>query len=211
VPEDLYETAEVSEARHAAVERSETAEAFEAEERMMEEPSGRHMRREEADHEDQAVRHMRSGEAAPEVSDAIPPHSYANEEIREESVREVPPAAAEDTGSTDGYAAEETDLGYDIAFNTTIGCLVTNARLSKVQANKLASILHDAYARAVKPVHSTIDGDTIFVLASGKYEVNFDAFAALATDVMQYAVIDGAASAKSAYGLPSARDLHDRR
>ncbi len=99
------------------------------------------------------------------------------------------------------------ELGYDIPFNTTIGCLVTNAKLTKPQANKLASILHDAYARAIKPVHSSVDGDTIFVLASGKVDVNFDAFAALATDIMQYAIINAATSSKSAYGLPAAADM----
>ena len=98
-------------------------------------------------------------------------------------------------------------MGYDIVFNTTISCLITNADLTKSQANKLASILHDAYARAIKPVHGTLDGDTVFVLATGKQQVNFDAFAALATDVMQYAIIDGAMSAESAYGIPAARDM----
>jgi len=99
------------------------------------------------------------------------------------------------------------EMGYDIAFNTTISCLITNADLTKSHANKLASILHNAYATAIKPVHGTLDGDTVFVLASGKQKVNFDAFAALATDVMQYAIIDGATSAKGAYGLPAARDI----
>ena len=102
---------------------------------------------------------------------------------------------------------EKADLGYDIPFNTTIACLITNAVLTKPQANKLASILHDAYARAIKPVHSSLDGDTIFVLSTCRYEVNFDAFAALATDVMQYAVIDGALAAEGAYGLPASRDI----
>jgi L-aminopeptidase/D-esterase-like protein len=99
------------------------------------------------------------------------------------------------------------EMGYDIPFNTTLGCLITNAKLTKAQANKLASILHDAYARAIKPVHSTQDGDTVFVLASGRQEVNFDAFAALATDVMQYAIINSVTSAKAAYGLPSANEI----
>lgn len=101
----------------------------------------------------------------------------------------------------------EQDMGYDITFNTTISCLITNAKLTKAQCNKLASILHDGYARAIKPVHSTRDGDTIFVMAAGEKEVNFDAFAALATDILQYSVIDGAISAKSAYGLPAAADF----
>jgi len=148
------------------------------------EPSGRHMRREEP--------------AMPDgyEEDAPDAETQAIEEFPDES--------------EDAYA-EDGDLGYDIPFNTTIGCLITNAKLTKAQANKLASILHDAYARAIKPVHSTLDGDTVFVLASGRQEVNFDAFAALATDVMQYAIIDAAMSARSAYGLPSASDLAARR
>ena len=102
---------------------------------------------------------------------------------------------------------EKADMGYDLPFNTTIACLITNAKLTKSQANKLASILHDAFARAIKPVHSTFDGDTIFVMSTCKQDVNFDAFAALATDVMQYAIIDGATSAEGAFGLPAARDM----
>lgn len=105
------------------------------------------------------------------------------------------------------FVEDAPEMGYDIPFNTTLGCLITNAKLTKSQANKLATILHDAYARAIKPVHSTQDGDTIFVLASGKQEVNFDAFAALATDVMQYAIINSVTSAKAAYGLPSANEI----
>lgn len=90
------------------------------------------------------------------------------------------------------------------SMNTTISVLITNARLTKPQANKLASILHDGYARAIKPVHSSLDGDTIFVMCSGEVDVHFDAFAALATDMMQYAIIDAALSAEDAYGLRSA-------
>ncbi len=118
-------------------------------------------------------------------------------ETETESINQTPIAEFDD----------DDDQGYDIAFNTTIGCLITNAKFTKAQANKLASILHDAYARAIKPVHSTMDGDTIFVLTTAEQEVNFDAFAALATDVMQYAIIDAATSAKSAYGLPAACDI----
>ena len=116
-------------------------------------------------------------------------------------------------GAEDEYVLSEEDrldMGYDIPFNTTISCLITNAVLTKSQANKLASILHDAYARAIKPVHGTLDGDTIFVMSTCEKEVNFDAFAALATDVMQYAIIDGASSATGAYGLPAARDIIHR-
>lgn len=119
-------------------------------------------------------------------------------ETAEETVEEV---------VEEPVALTREEMGYDIVFNTTISCLITNAELTKSQANKLASILHDAYARAIKPVHGTLDGDTVFVLATGEQKVNFDAFAALATDVMQYAIIDGAMSAEGAFGLPAAVDM----
>lgn len=118
----------------------------------------------------------------------------------------VEPAPAETVEPAEPKNVPE-DMGYDITFNTTISCLITNAKLTKAQCNKLASILHDGYARAIKPVHSTMDGDTIFVMTTGEKDVNFDAFAALATDIVQYSVIDGAISAESAYGLPAAREF----
>lgn len=128
----------------------------------------------------------------PEVLDA--PETA---EVIQEPVPEEVPAVNE----------ESEDMGYGITFNTTISCLITNAKLTKAQCNKLASILHDGYARAIKPVHSTMDGDTIFVMTTGEKDVNFDAFAALATDIVQYSVIDGAISVESAYGLPAAREF----
>lgn len=128
----------------------------------------------------------------PEVLDA--PETA---EVIQEPVPEEVPAVNE----------ESEDMGYGITFNTTISCLITNAKLTKAQCNKLASILHDGYARAIKPVHSTMDGDTIFVMTTGEKDVNFDAFAALATDIVQYSVIDGAIAAESAYGLPAAREF----
>ena len=99
----------------------------------------------------------------------------------------------------------------DMIFNTTISCLITNAKLTKVQANKLASILHDAYARAIKPVHSSLDGDTIFVMTTGKVEADFDSLAALSTDILQYAIINSARNAEPAYGLKSASSFENNR
>ena len=146
----------------------------------------------EAPAEEEIVADLDSAETTEEEFVAVEKEETAEEEAAEEE----PPREL-----------TREEQGYNIAFNTTISCLITNASLTKSQANKLASILHDAYARAIKPVHGTLDGDTVFVLATGKQPVNFDAFAALATDVMQYAIIDGATSAKGAYGLPAARDM----
>lgn len=128
-------------------------------------------------------------------------------EVIQEQVPEEAPAVREEPEETSAANEESEDMGYGITFNTTISCLITNAKLTKAQCNKLASILHDGYARAIKPVHSTMDGDTIFVMTTGEKAVNFDAFAALATDIVQYSVIDGAIAAESAYGLPAAREF----
>jgi len=91
--------------------------------------------------------------------------------------------------------------------NTTLGCLVTNAKLTKDQANKLAGITHNGYAKAITPVHTSADGDTIFTMATGEVEVAADPLGALATEVMARAINNAVKSAKPAYGLKAASDL----
>lgn len=59
--------------------------------------------------------------------------------------------------------------------NTTIGCVAVDCKLSKEQANRLADVAHDGLARTIRPVHTQMDGDTMFALATGRVnnEVNF--------------------------------------
>jgi L-aminopeptidase/D-esterase-like protein len=59
--------------------------------------------------------------------------------------------------------------------NTTLGVIATDARLTKVQANRLASVAHDGLARAINPVHTMSDGDTLFALATGRVALEGDA------------------------------------
>jgi L-aminopeptidase/D-esterase-like protein len=73
--------------------------------------------------------------------------------------------------------------------NTTIGCILTNAVLTKEQANKLADIAHDGYAQAIKPVHTTFDGDTIFAMASCERKGEFIQICAAATECMRRAIV----------------------
>ena len=91
--------------------------------------------------------------------------------------------------------------------NTTISCVVTNARLTKAQATKVAQMSADAYAHAISPTHTTNDGDTVFVMATGAVEAPVDVVGALATRALGRAIADGARQATAAYGYPSARDL----
>lgn len=91
--------------------------------------------------------------------------------------------------------------------NTTISCVVTNARLTKPQATKVAQMAADAYAHAIRPTHTTSDGDTVFVMATGDVEAAPDAVGVLATRALELAIADAARSATSAYGLRAACDL----
>ncbi|ERM93186.1 peptidase [Caldanaerobacter subterraneus subsp. yonseiensis KB-1] len=91
--------------------------------------------------------------------------------------------------------------------NTTIGVVITNAILSKAEANKVASMAHDGYARAIKPVHTMFDGDTIFVMATGKVKVDPTSVGVLAVKAVERAIVRAVKEAESAYGLKSYKDL----
>jgi L-aminopeptidase/D-esterase-like protein len=93
--------------------------------------------------------------------------------------------------------------------NTTIGVVATNARLTKTQARRVAQMSHDGYARAISPIHTPYDGDTVFTLATGAWpgEAMEGRIGALAADVMAEAVVRAAVQATASHGLPAARDL----
>jgi L-aminopeptidase/D-esterase-like protein len=51
--------------------------------------------------------------------------------------------------------------------NTTLGVVATDAVLTKAQAQRLAQVAHDGLARSINPVHTQLDGDTLFALGTG--------------------------------------------
>jgi L-aminopeptidase/D-esterase-like protein len=95
--------------------------------------------------------------------------------------------------------------------NTTISCIVTNARLTKAQATKVAQMSADAYAHAIRPTHTTNDGDAIFVMATGQLEVPPDVVGVLSTRALEKAIVDAVLQAKAAFGLEAACSLDKRR
>lgn len=110
--------------------------------------------------------------------------------------------------NTEETMYEEYDKNRNVfSGNTTIGCIVTNAKLTKPQASKVSSIAHNGFARAIRPVHTMADGDTIFTLATGECDVMPDAVGALAADVMARAINRAVLSAEPAYGLKAAKDF----
>jgi L-aminopeptidase/D-esterase-like protein len=96
--------------------------------------------------------------------------------------------------------------------NTTIGVVATNAKLTKVEAQKVAQMAHDGYARAISPVHTPADGDTIFSLATGTLtgQSNVAVVGALAAEVMADAIVRAARQATASGGLPAAGEVGSR-
>ena len=93
------------------------------------------------------------------------------------------------------------------AENTTIGAVVTNAAFTKPQLCKIAGMAHNGYARSIRPVHTSADGDSIYALSVGDVSADMDLVGTLAAEVMSEAILRAVTSAESAYGFPAAREM----
>ena len=91
--------------------------------------------------------------------------------------------------------------------NTTIGAVLTNGAFTKTQLCKIAGMAHNGYARSIRPVHTSADGDSIYALSVGEVSADQDMVGTLAAQVMSEAILRAVMSAESAYGFPAAREL----
>lgn len=93
--------------------------------------------------------------------------------------------------------------------NTTIGVVATNAKLTKAQVSRVALMGDDGYARAIFPSHTMGDGDTVFALATGRWdgEADVSLIGALAADAMAKALGRAVTEATGLPGIPAVRDL----
>jgi len=110
-------------------------------------------------------------------------------------------------GTENIMAASYSERKNIFSGNTTIGLVVTNGIFTKAEANKIASMAHNGYARSIRPAHSIFDGDTIFTMATGRVEADINVVGFLAARTMERAVVNAIKSAESAYGLKAHRDL----
>jgi L-aminopeptidase/D-esterase-like protein len=106
---------------------------------------------------------------------------------------------APETGRTlPSYSAE----------NTTIAVVATNAQLTKAEANKLAQMAHDGLARTIRPVHTPLDGDTVFALATCALPApSLTVLGELAAATLSRAIERSVLAAVRAGGVLAARDL----
>lgn len=91
--------------------------------------------------------------------------------------------------------------------NTTIGCLITNGKFTKAEATKISGMTHNGFARAIYPVHTALDGDTIFTLGTGEIEADVNILGSLGAYVMEKAIISAVKNSEGAYGFISSKEL----
>ena len=99
--------------------------------------------------------------------------------------------------------------------NTTIGAVLTDAPINTAQAQRLAMTAHDGIARAVRPAHSPLDGDTIFALSTAQRPaadsgaLAMTPLCAAAADAVEEAIVNAVTAAEPGLGLSVYRDLLD--
>jgi L-aminopeptidase/D-esterase-like protein len=91
--------------------------------------------------------------------------------------------------------------------NTTLGVILTTARLNAYQARKLAQMGHNALARSITPVHTLFDGDTLFSLSLGEVEADLNLIGILAQEMIQEAIIRAMTQADGLGLIPAWKDL----
>ena len=98
----------------------------------------------------------------------------------------------------------------DLWGNTTLGVVVTNAKMDKTRLTKVAGMTHNGYARAIRPVHTTADGDSVYALSLGDVPGDVNVVGAMAAQAMERAIVRAVQSAASGYGLISWQELNEK-
>jgi L-aminopeptidase/D-esterase-like protein len=103
--------------------------------------------------------------------------------------------------------AGKTILKFASRGNTVIGVIATNAQLTKEGANKVAQMSQDGIARAVRPAHTMLDGDTLFAISTGKKKADVNVVGAFGAEVVARAIKKAILAAESIGGIPAQSDL----
>lgn len=93
------------------------------------------------------------------------------------------------------------------AENTTLSVVVTDACLDKIECYQVARMAHDGYARAVRPVHTPVDGDTVYVLSTGSRSAGVFQLGSAAADVAARSIRRAVRLAEGLHGVPGLQDL----
>jgi L-aminopeptidase/D-esterase-like protein len=115
---------------------------------------------------------------------------------------------AEDNFSADGDASRRwTPPEVGFSENTVLSAILTNAKLSKLETNKLSRRAQNGLARAIIPTSTSYDGDVIFSLSSGEVRKEPDIVYELGTEMIRRSIIAGVENAESLGGFMALKDL----
>ncbi|MGN0628937.1 MAG: P1 family peptidase [Oscillospiraceae bacterium] len=109
--------------------------------------------------------------------------------------------------SSEEEAVKLLQIASKFSFNTTIGAVITNAGLDKAEMNKVASMASNGLARTIRPVNTSMDGDSIYALSAGKVKSSPDVVGTLAAHVVGMAVNRAVLSAEEKYGYKAAKSF----
>jgi L-aminopeptidase/D-esterase-like protein len=146
------------------------------------------------------------------LAGALAAVNAAGDVIDPDSGRVIAGPRADGGGFLDSWEIIRASAGPEAhpGASTTLAVVATNARLDKAQANRLATVAHDGFARAVRPAHTMVDGDIVFALATGEVEVPdaraYRSLEALTARAVERAIVRGVLCATGLAGVPSAQE-----
>ena len=113
----------------------------------------------------------------------------------------------------DGFSSSEIEavkllqLASTFCLNTTIACIITNAGLDKAEMNKVASMATNGMARTIRPVNTSMDGDSVYAMSVGKVRSSADVVGTLAAYVLGKAINKAVVEADEKYGYKSVKSF----
>ncbi len=109
--------------------------------------------------------------------------------------------------SSEAEAVKLLQIASKFSFNTTIGAVITNANLNKAEMNKVAAMASNGLARTIRPVNTSMDGDSIYALSVGKVKSSADVVGTLAAHVLGKAINRAVLETEEKYGYKSAQSF----
>ncbi len=104
-------------------------------------------------------------------------------------------------------AVKLLQLASMLSLNTTIAAIITNADLDKAEMNKVAAMASNGIARTIRPVNTSMDGDSVYALCTGKVKSCADVVGTLASHVLAKAINKAVLETDEMYGLKSAKSF----
>lgn len=113
----------------------------------------------------------------------------------------------------DGMVSSELEafkllqLASVFSLNTTIGAIITNAKLDKASMNKVAAMASNGIARTIRPVNTSMDGDSVYAMSVGNVKSSADVVGTLAAHVLAQAINRAVLESDAKYGYKCAKDF----